>query len=386
MARNRNGDGSVFQVSENKWVAKISLGTKPDGSPKVKQFSGKTESIVRKKLKEYKKSVEFAEKRLPTAETARSYFEKWLKEIQYFKLKPSSYDRLERTLHNNIYPYLGGLKMDKITRNQVQTLVNQLYNKQGLSYSTVKKAYVALNSGFQYALLDDVVSKNPCLGVELPAEGERKTEAASMSPVDVTRLVEEIAKTDKNGNPLYHYGYAFVLILNTGLRMGEALALTWEDVDWERRLITVNKNMVMTKKRDNEGETRRGYEMTIQNSAKTVSGNRSIPINKTAEDALRKLQNNNDTPYVVVNNRQHRVLPSNFERSFHAVLKNAGLERYGVHALRHTFASNLFRKGVDVKIISRLLGHSTVKITYDIYVHLLDEDIGSVTSVLDCAV
>ena len=61
----------------------------------------------------------------------------------------------------------------------------------------------------------------------------------------------------------------------------------------------------------------------------------------------------------------------------------AHIRRYGVYTLRYTFASNLFRKGVDIKIISKLLGHSTVKITYDIYVHLLDEDLDNVTAVLD---
>lgn len=105
MAKHHYGEGSVYQVSDEKWVAKISLGTKPDGSPKVKQFSGKSEAIVRKKLKDYKKSCEYAEKRLPTSEAIRSFFETWLKEVQYNKLKPSSYDRLERTLQKNVFPY-----------------------------------------------------------------------------------------------------------------------------------------------------------------------------------------------------------------------------------------------------------------------------------------
>ena len=78
------------------------------------------------------------------------------------------------------------------------------------------------------------------------------------------------------------------------------------------------------------------------------------------------------------------VLPSNFERSFHTVLKKAGIGGdYGIHALRHTFASMLFTKGVDVKIVSKILGHSSVKITYDIYVHLFDKDVSRVTMVLD---
>ena len=80
--RKQNGEGSVFQVSENKWVAKISLGTRPDGKPNIKQFSGKTEAIVKKKLKDFKKSTDFAEKHMPSSDTVQAYFSMWLLEYQ----------------------------------------------------------------------------------------------------------------------------------------------------------------------------------------------------------------------------------------------------------------------------------------------------------------
>ena len=78
------------------------------------------------------------------------------------------------------------------------------------------------------------------------------------------------------------------------------------------------------------------------------------------------------------------MLPGDLERSFHIVLRNAGVrDDCGIHALRHTFASMLFSKGIDVKIVSQLLGHSTVKITYDTYVHLFKKDISRVICMLD---
>ena len=117
---------------------------------------------------------------------------------------------------------------------------------------------------------------------------------------------------------------------------------------------------------------------------KTMSGNRTIPMNNSAESALLELRKGNSTPYVIINSRGNQVLPSNFERSFHALLKRAEINgNYGVHALRHTFASMFFSKGVDVKIVSKLLGHSSVKITYDTYVHLFEKDIKCITDILD---
>ena len=382
--RRQNGEGSVFQVSENKWVAKISLGVGLDGKTHIKQFSGKTEAIVTKKLKAFKKSDDFSERHMPSRDTVESYFLMWLREYQFNKLKPMSYDRLETTVFNHIFPSFGSLKLDRVTRDGVQSLLNKLYKKDGLSYSTVKKVYLALNSCYKHAMIACVVTKNPCLGIVLPAQNERTKKVLPLDEEQISLLKEEVNKLSVKGTPLYFYGQAYLLILNTGLRMGEALSLRWEDIDFAQRTIKVEKNEILTKKRDVEGNLVGGYELQTQNSTKTSSGNRTVPINQSAENALLMLKKNNPSPYVIVNSRGKCVLPSNFERSFHAVLRNAGIEGdFGVHALRHTFASMLFAKGVDVKIVSKLLGHSTVKITYDTYVHLFEKDISHVTSVLD---
>lgn len=381
--RKQNGEGSVFQVSENKWVAKISMGQQPNGKPFVKQFSGKTEAIVKKKLKDFKKSKEFIERRIPNNDTVETYFLNWLHEYKLNKLKPTSYDRLEGIVLNHIIPNIGSLKLDKVTQDQIQSLINKLYKQKQLSYSSVKKVYVALNDCYNHALIADAVAKNPCLGVVLPSLTEKTKQINAFKPAEVEALLNEIRKQDENGESNYFYGNAFILILNTGLRMGEALSLCWDDVDFEKKTITIQKNRIMTKKRDLDGNSIGGYELLTQDSTKTVNGKRVVPINKTAEEALIALKTNNNTPFVIVNNRNSQVLPSNFIRSFHGVLSNAGLEQSGVHILRHTFASMLFRNGIDVKIVSKLLGHSSVKITYDIYVHLFEEDISHITDVLD---
>lgn len=381
--RKTNGEGTVFQVSENKWVGKIRLGKDNFGTPKVKQFSGKTEAIVKKKIKDYIKSEEFDNNSLPCFDSLSAYFDTWLKEYQYNKLKPQSFDRLECTAVNNIYPYLGHLKFNQITTDQVQKLINHLYKNEKLSYSSVKKAYVALNSCYKHAMIKKDVSINPCFGVELPSAAENTKEIVSFTQDEVERLKTELTKRQDDGTYSYYYGAAFMLILNTGLRMGEALSLSWSDVDLDNKIITIRKNGITAKKRDIDGNIIGGYDHRVQNSTKTSKSNRTIPINKSAEIALRQLREGNKSSYVIVNSKSKRVLPANFERSFRVILRNAGIDKSGIHTLRHTFATMLYQRGVEVKMISRLLGHSSVKITYDIYVHLFEEDINSVTSVLD---
>ncbi len=381
--RRANGEGTVFQLSDGKWVAKIYLGQGSHGEWQVKQFSGKTEAIVKKKLRDYKCSTDFIERHAPVQDTVQAYFAIWLREYQYHKLKPSSFDRLESTVSNHIYPSIGNLKMDKVTRDHIQGLINKLCRK-GLSYSSIKKVYVALNSCFTHAMTADVVLKNPCVGIALPSPASGTKEVLPLGEEEVELLKIELARTGDAGELVHPYGQAYMLILHTGMRMGEALSLRWTDIDFRRKTISVVKNSILTKKRDEEGTCVGGYEVQVQKSTKTASGNRVLPMNQSAEEALRALKRGNDTEYVIVNRRHKPILPSNFERTFRAILKNAGISgNYGIHALRHTFASMLFAKGVDVKIVSKLLGHSTVKITYDIYVHLLEGALQSVTDVLD---
>ena len=274
--------------------------------------------------------------------------------------------------------------MDKVTRSDVQKLINQLYKEKHLSYSSIKKVYVALNACYQHAWIDEVITRNPCVGITLPSPEERTKRILPLESEEVMRLKNEVMRMTANKEPLYRYGLACLLILNTGLRMGEVISLCWEDIDFENKTITISKNSILVKKRDVVGQITGGYEMQTQKSAKTKSGNRVIPINQSAELSLMALKNDNPTPYVLTNNRHNKVSPSNIERSFHSILKQAGVQNsYGIHALRHTFASSLFSKGVDVKIVSKLLGHSSVKITYDTYIHLFENDVRCVTDVLD---
>lgn len=181
---------------------------------------------------------------------------------------------------------------------------------------------------------------------------------------------------------MYRLGYGLVLILFTGLRLGEALGLRWEDIDFEKRNLKVERTLEYVKNRNAaQGEPRYCF---VEGSTKTTSGERIIPLNQSAFHALRELQKiNSRFPRVFSNAKGNPINPRNLNRAHDCILEQAGIPHIGIHALRHTFASQLFANKVDIKIVSRLLGHADVGITYNTYIHLLKEDLPSATDTLD---
>ena len=170
---------------------------------------------------------------------------------------------------------------------------------------------------------------------------------------------------------MYPYCDAFILALHTGLRMGELIALQKSDVDFEAKTLTVRRNAQVVGNRNADGSRASGRK-TVLSTTKTYSGTRTISLNSIALEAARRLCDSHpDAQRVVCSIRGGQVTHERFERSFYRVLRNCGIEKTGVHSLRHTFASILFEQGVDIKTISTLLGHASTKITLDTYIHLI---------------
>lgn len=135
----------------------------------------------------------------------------------------------------------------------------------------------------------------------------------------------------------------------------------------------MKRNAQMVGKRNTDGSRASGRR-TVLSTTKTYSGTRTISLNSTALDAAQRLCDSHpESEQVICGVRGGQVTHERFERSFYRVLDNCGIRRTGVHSLRHTFASMLFEQGVDIKTISTLLGHASVKITMDTYIHLIQD-------------
>lgn len=381
MAKKRdNGTGTIYRRDNGTWVGKIYIGRDHTGKEKFKYLSGKTESDVKRKIREYNKSA------TPT-DTSRvsveNYIYNWLNTYKKNTIKDTSYDTLEKTVRNYIVPGLGSFHFSQLTSDDIQKFLQKL-KEEGYSYSIVKKAYNCLNEVFKHASVRQDISMNPMLAVKMLSEETfDKKEIRFFNERECMAIIEEARRTYSSGRPVYVYGDVFVLILNTGLRLGEVLGLEKEDWNKEDKTLRVKRNLQFVSKRDDSGNAIQG-RVRIMNSTKTYSGDRTIPLNESATAALERLCSQfPDKKQIVSTSKGTEASHQNIERTFTYLLDNIGIDRAGPHSLRHTFASILFSRGVDVKTVSELLGHANVQITMNTYIHLLGNTKHSAVGKLD---
>lgn len=370
-SRRERGTGNIYQRGD-KWVGRLDvteeLGRKPDGKRNIKYFSGKSEAEVKRKIREYNKEGGH----IPANKISVSdYATNWLESYKKPALKRSSYDRLENTVNHQIKPSIGMIQLQQLTSDDIQKMLADL-QKAGKSYSSIKKAHDCIGAITHHALIAGDIEKDPMILVTMPNKGQFDTkEIRIFSQNEARAIVEEVGRTYSNGNPVYPYGEAYILMLNTGIREGELIALLRDDWDEKAGTIRVTRTSQSVKKRGEDGKAK-GYEL-ITNTTKTYSGERTIHLNAAATAAVKSMvKRYPNSKYLMCNSKGDIIPPANFTRSFYRILENVGIKKTGPHALRHTFASFCFANGVDVKTVSKILGHASIQITLNTYIHLLE--------------
>lgn len=377
--RNSNREGSIYySKSKGSYIGDIHW-TDKNGKVNRKVFSSKDKNTVIEKMETFKRELKISDGQLDNGEiTFEIFSESLMKTVFKERLKPSALLRKRQSLEHQVYPYIGYIPINEVSVHDVQSMINAL-SETDLSYSTIKKAYEAVNSVMKVYRVRTQTALNPCEGVLLPKRKEKEISDIKYFKEEEIKLIEnEATRKYSNGRDVYRLGYSIILLMYTGMRVGEMLALTWDDIDFENKTITVNKNAVAATE---DGERK----MTIQDSTKTKKSTRIIPMTSKAMGALRYIKNiTGDNDYVISSKNNKLIHPENINRMFHSILVNVGIMKpkverrlddvsYGVHALRHTFASLLFKNNCEIKVISEILGHADTKITENIYIHLSQE-------------
>ena len=270
---------------------------------------------------------------------------KYLKSIK-FSIKQKTY---------LFYLQLSEIYISKF-KSQLSNLNLNLYVsrlRDNYAYSTVKSIKSLINRSLEFATQEGIIRENIKISVKLTNTQVRKVNALDKS--EQNKLTTYILTTKKS----YHLG--LLLSMLTGLRLGELLALKWCNVDIKNRIIFVEKTIgVISQNHKN---------LLIEDIPKTQSSIREIPISKQLLLLLKEQKVKSKSEYVVSNYKGEQVNPRAYQKSFENLLKKLNIKHYGFHSLRHTFATRLLEKNVDIKTISELMGHSSPTITLNRYVH-----------------
>lgn len=388
--RREKGTGGISQRKDGYWVGRYDAGTKPNGKRDVRVVYGKSEAEARRKLRELIKELNKTEYTYVQRSSVQTYMSNWLVQTKKNELKPKSYDRLEQTLEKDVYPYIGHLQVHSIASSDIQNMVNSLRDN-GRSYSSIKKAYDAVNACFKHGLIQKTIVSNPVLGVTVPAKKSFPQKSVRFYTKEEAKLlVDQAMSTWSNGKRRYPLGAFVPFLINTGLRMSELLALQWgRDIDLESKTVTVHKNVALVKDRAANAQAK--YKLIEQDSVKSDAGqDRSIPLNDDAYTAILDLQKVTGGQTLVMSTSVGTaVMPRQLDQMFRRIATASGLSDekiYGVHALRHTFATLLLKNKVDIKTVSQLLGHADVGVTYNTYIHVIKEQekeaLGSIPSLI----
>ena len=228
------------------------------------------------------------------------------------------------------------------------------------------------------------------LTVKTPSESKvahKKKIIAVPSIEDIELLTNEINRKDSNGNNWYgNAAKVTLLIMYTGMRVSEACALKWENVDLDKRELYVKESFTKSRNKINS-ENKYTYENKIK-SAKTINSIRTIPLPDTAMEVLKFFRKyyKSEEGFVCINDKNGNHYTSRqIERTMERIVKNSecSTKTYTPHSLRHGYGSILLSKGIDIKIVSELLGHKDVSFTYNVYISIFEEDKHNAVKILN---
>lgn len=360
------------------------IGYTDDGKPKRKTIYGRTIMELDKKVADFKSLQNKGIIINDDGMTVQQWSERWL-ELYKSDKAYNTYITYKRTIDNHITPNLGNIRLNSLKKHQIQELLNSIV-KSG-HQRTAELVKLTIRQIVKQAIIEEYIYKDVTIGLSLPKK--KKPEKRALTEAE-KKLIQKADFTIKER--------AFVdLLYYTGVRRGEALALTISDIDFVNKKVKMNKNLVM---KDKTSE--------IKLSPKSEAGNRQIPIPNKLLDSLKNHISNNSSIYLFTMQNGSLMTKSAFRRFWDNILDKINIAAGGSkfkrtdtlkdgsppplrliakditpHIFRHTYATNLYYAEIDIKTAQILLGHSSIQMTMDIYTHLDNKKLSSSTDKLN---
>lgn len=343
---------SIYKRPDGKWCGQVNR------KGKRKSFYGRTKKEVEQKIIKYENDINsFGTEMKSTTLTLAELMYKYLFTVAHGSLSASTFERYESIYRVHILDStLGNMNVQDINNSDVQEYINS----KGCSRASLVKYRRLIKHTLDYGMKNNILRFNAASDIVMPKTPEPK-EIVILTVDEQTKYVQALEKTS--------YKLLFITTLYSGMRRGEAIALKWESVDLEKMEISITESYKRVKKFNSDGS----YEHTIdKKKPKTKKGTRIVPIPSFINTLLQENYNQTNpapTDLVFKSSAGTHLKDANIRRAQISVCKNAGIRYVSFHSLRHTYATRLIEAGVDVKTVSELLGHSTVELTLNTYVH-----------------
>lgn len=361
--KRKNGEGTVRLRKDGRWEGRIVIGYDENGLPKTKNVLAKTKGECIEKLKALKSTIT---PDTPVKLKADMPFGEWLDHWYETYCKPNARPATQRTYEGYIrlylHPRLGSIPLNKVTTSDIQQMctwmmtearVDQKNGEGGLSDSQVINCYSLCDRVLEKAVAEKLIVCNPAKGCKLPPN--RPNEMKVLSREDMQKVL--IQAKEEN------YYELFLLEFATGLRLGELMALQWDDVDLVTGELRINKQVNLV-----------GSKLVIS-EPKTKAAVRTLILPPSVRKVLAEYKTKVNSRWLFPSPKKDDlpIIPSAVSRRLHTLLEHAGCEQVRFHDLRHTFATNALAHGMDIKTLSTILGHVSSATTLNTYSHVTDE-------------
>lgn len=380
--RRANNEGSIFQRSDGRWGGALTMGYDENGKIIRKTIYGKTQAEVVKKLSEISGRLKSNSYELVENNNLETLMFEYLMTFKKSAVSPRTFEGNIRNFKLHIAPLIGKMKVYEIDSYAIQKLVNTLID-QGYSNDTIKKCKHLLNQFFEYSIDNKWVLVNPTLKVKVKGkrnvyEEDNDEKYKAMPPEIRDRFLEALDKDESNFiKPLC------ITLMFAGLRIGEALALKWKNIDFNNKTIRVERAITQVPKFDEQGNIK--DRITVIGDTKTTCSVRDIPVTDIVIETLKqwkdkqneRQQTNPDvtailtapTSFLFANDDGSYRTYSGTRKIFDRFKRRNGLNKFNIHfhELRHTFSNMLFEMNENPKVIQQLLGHRDVKTTITVY-------------------
>ncbi len=270
-------------------------------------------------------------------------------------IRESTYAMYYQKIHRYIIPNLGRIQLQELTEVQLNGFLKRLIDEGGLSWKTVSDIRSVLK------MILDWAASNGCPEIR---NMRLYMPSPLPQPMEILTIKEQRKLEGYLLKEMSEVHLGLLLSLYGGLRIGEVCGLKWGDIDFRKGTMTIRRTVMRIQETDEESDHRTKVMIT---QPKTYNSNRTIPVVKEVLEYLKVFRKGSET-FILTGTlicMEPRTLTVHYKR----ILKAAGISSYKYHALRHTFATRCVEQGIDVKTLGEIMGHSSVKITMDRYVH-----------------